>query len=422
MALSKATFSTSFIPSEVLFFFDVRVVDWSITYQCRKRPSRPKQAWKTGYSNVRKHLMSCIGPDYMERFKEAKRDQVNPLGFESEKFISNRELSVFRWIEWLIMRGMPLSEVENPLTRSICRLDTVCSNSMKLYITNLVPLVEQVIRKKLPVFFGIMLDGWTDVFTHYIGIIATFMEDGKYYEILLGCSPPLNEKSYTADEHYSLLVVVLENYGKSIGSPAVLIGDNCSTNKALADLMGIPLIGCGCHKLNLAVKAYLARRPAIGKTIARVDKAVSQKMRNLKAAGALRDLTPLTPIKRNVTRWSSTHKMLERFLRIEVSARQLDDIDPFRRSDLEWIKEVMSALTNFKSTMTDLQRKGQHIGAVHDTFGLMTEDYPELKDYLAADAAISHNPLFESAVVKIINGEQDSLTIEEKAKVSSFLV
>ncbi|KAJ8538997.1 hypothetical protein ON010_g12874 [Phytophthora cinnamomi] len=132
--------------------------------------------------------------------------------------------------------------------------------------------------------------------------------------------------------------------------------------------MGIPLTGFGCHKLNPAVKAYLARRPAVEKTITRVDKIVSQ-LRNLKAAVALRELTSLTPIWLNVT------------------------------------------------IMTDLQKKGQHIGAVHYTFGLMTEDYLELKDYLAADAAIADSPLFESAVVKIINGEKASLTVEEKDQV-----
>ncbi|KAH7480052.1 uncharacterized protein KRP23_6833 [Phytophthora ramorum] len=82
----------------------------------------------------------------------------------------------------------------------------------------------------------------------------------------------------------------------------------------------------------------------------------------------------------------------------------------------------MPSLKNFKSVMTDLQKQGQHIGTVHDTFKMMTEDYPELKNYLAADAAISHSPEFEAATVKIINGEQDSLTDREKARVSCFLV
>ncbi|GMF28035.1 unnamed protein product [Phytophthora fragariaefolia] len=280
--------------------------------------------------------------------------------------------------------------------------------------------ISEKITERLSFFFGIMFDGWTDVSTHYIAVIATFMKNGVYYEVLLGCSPPLKEKSYTAEEYYVLLESVLAIYGESIKVHAVLIEDNCATNKALADLMSVPLIGCGYHMLNIAIKAYLARRPAIEKTIARVGKTMSQ-MRNLKAAGALRELTSLTPIKRNVTRWSSTHKMLQRFLQIEGSARQLDDIDAIRRADLDRIKSVMPALKDFKGIMTELQNKGQHIGVVHETFELMTEDYTELKDYLATDATISHNLQFEAAVVKIIRGEQEKLTSEEKVRVSSFL-
>ncbi|GMF51052.1 unnamed protein product [Phytophthora fragariaefolia] len=150
---------------------------------------------------------------------------------------------------------MPISEVDNPLTRSMSQLNSVCSNSIMLYITHLVPLVEQKITKRLQIFYGIMFDGWTDLSMHYIAVIATFMGNGVYYEVLLDCSPPLNEKSYTAKEHYALLESVLAIYGKSIKARAVLIGDNCATDKPLADLMNVPLIGCGCHKLNLAIKA-----------------------------------------------------------------------------------------------------------------------------------------------------------------------
>ncbi|KAL4144762.1 hypothetical protein PRNP1_013888 [Phytophthora ramorum] len=114
--------------------------------------------------------------------------------------------------------------------------------------------------------------------------------------------------------------------------------------------------------------------------------------------------------------------MIRRFLRLDVQARQLDDVDTIRCADAERIKTVMPSLKNFKSIMTDLQKQGRHIGTVHEAFKMMTEDYPELKDYVAADAAISHSPEFEAATVKIINGEQDSLTDREKARVSCFLV
>ncbi|KAG3120907.1 hypothetical protein PI125_g758 [Phytophthora idaei] len=222
---------------------------------------------------------------------------------------------------------MPLSEVDDPLTLSLAGHASISSSSLGLYITHLVPLVEKIISKSLPDLFGIMMDGCTDGSTHYICVIATYMEDKVYREVLLGCSPPLNEKNkYTAEEHYELLRYALAIYGKSGTSLAVLIGDNCSTNMPLADLIEVPLIGCGCHKLNLAVKSFLSRRPVVKKTISEVDKVVSQ-LRNLKAAGALRELTPLCAVKRTVTSWSSTHKMLERFLKIESAAKQLGDVN-----------------------------------------------------------------------------------------------
>ncbi|KAK1931473.1 hypothetical protein P3T76_013229 [Phytophthora citrophthora] len=244
---------------------------------------------------------------------------------------------------------------------------------------------------------------------------------GIYREVQLGCSPPLNEQHYTADERYNLVKFVLAIYGKSITSPSVLMGDNCSTNKVLADRMGIPLVGCGCHKLNLAVKPFLGRRDAVEQSIACVDAVITQ-LRNIKAAGSLRALTPLAPIKRNVTRWSSTHSMLNRYLKIEKELKQIDDVDTIRRTDLEHIKDILSSMDNFKDVTTDLQRKGEHIGSVHDMFQIMLEDYPEMKDYLAVDTAISPKPLFESAVVKIINGKHDSLTAAEKNLVKKFLV
>ncbi|KAG3120906.1 hypothetical protein PI124_g854 [Phytophthora idaei] len=52
MALNSNAFSTSYIPEEMLFFFDVYVIDETVTYPCHKCPSKPKQAWKTGYSNL----------------------------------------------------------------------------------------------------------------------------------------------------------------------------------------------------------------------------------------------------------------------------------------------------------------------------------------------------------------------------------
>ncbi|ETK80791.1 hypothetical protein L915_13631 [Phytophthora nicotianae] len=125
MALNKAAFSTSSIPEGVIFFFDVEVVDKNVTYQCRK----------------------CS--DYMKKFT-SKKAQFNPLGFTREKYISDKEFSVFRWLEWVVMRNMPLSVVDNPLTRSLAGHDSIFSNCLATYITRLVSLVQASIRKTLP--------------------------------------------------------------------------------------------------------------------------------------------------------------------------------------------------------------------------------------------------------------------------------
>ncbi|POM62383.1 hypothetical protein PHPALM_28470 [Phytophthora palmivora] len=180
---------------------------------------------------------------------------------------------------------------------------------MVIYITRLVLLVEARICEMIPEHYGIMFDGWSDGITHYIGVITTFMGNGVYREVLLGCSPPLNEKQYTAAERYALL------------EPAAL-----------------------------------------------------------------------------------------------------DDIDNVQRADSERIRSIMPTLADFRSVMTDLQKTRQHIGDVHGIFQGLTEDYPELKDYITADANISHSPLFESAVVKILDGKKESLTSEERALVKRFVI
>ncbi|ETL87485.1 hypothetical protein L917_13343 [Phytophthora nicotianae] len=126
MALNKAAFSTSSIPEGVIFFFDVEVVDKNVTYQCPK----------------------CS--DYMKKFTTSKKAQFNPLGFTREKYISDKAFSVLRWLEWVVMRNMPLSEVDNPLTRSLAGHDSIFSNCLATYIIRLVSLVEASIRKTLP--------------------------------------------------------------------------------------------------------------------------------------------------------------------------------------------------------------------------------------------------------------------------------
>lgn len=110
------------------------------------------------------------------------------------EYVAKRDLVDFRWIEWVRMRNMPLAEVVNPLTRELAGIsssDHVSSRSLPLYIKYLVLLVEAEIAS---VFSPSCSTGWADKPTHYVAVFAMFVDDNKVREMLLGSSPPLDEK------------------------------------------------------------------------------------------------------------------------------------------------------------------------------------------------------------------------------------
>ena len=78
---------------------------------------------------------------------------------------------------------------------------------------------------------------------------------------LLAFSPLIDETSQSAAQQYVFLEMTLSQYGKSMEDNVVaLIADNCETNKALADICNVPLVGCHSHRLALAVKEYLTNK------------------------------------------------------------------------------------------------------------------------------------------------------------------
>ena len=76
--------------------------------------------------------------------------------------------------------------------------------------------------------------------------------------VLLSFSPLLEDAfDFTAESHKSYLEYVLKLFNKSCANVVCLVGDNCSTNKRLAELMGVPLVGCASHRFNLACQRFL---------------------------------------------------------------------------------------------------------------------------------------------------------------------
>jgi hypothetical protein len=75
----------------------------------------------------------------------------------------------------------------------------------------------------------------------------------------LGFSPLLDETEYTAERHAELIDYVLRVFHKTRESLICIVGDNCAVNKALADVLDVPLIGCAAHRFNLACQKYLEK-------------------------------------------------------------------------------------------------------------------------------------------------------------------
>jgi hypothetical protein len=177
-----------------------------------------------------------------------------------------------------------------------------------------------------------------------------------------------------------------------------LVADNAAVNTCLADLLEIPMIGCASHRFNLACKSYLKKYEA---NISKIN-SLMVSLRNVKQAGKLRTRTPLEPVTRNDTRWSSTYDMLLRFFRIREF---LDDTDSalvhYMPTPLE-VNELSLALDDlkeFESTTKLLQDEKRTMSEVRVIFDAILSRYPEMERYISKCGNIVHSPSFETAIV-----------------------
>ncbi|GMF09568.1 unnamed protein product [Phytophthora lilii] len=185
----------------------------------------------------------------------------------------------------------------------------------------------------------------------------------------------------SADGHLFAIERFLPVFGITIEGCKFLVGDNCSVSKRLADIMGVPLVGCASHRLNLAVRDYLApHEPALEEV-----QQVMRKLRTLKQAAKLRLKTPLVPIVLQDTRWSSTFSMLKRYFRLRefLSAddEELADILPSRTTHRQ-LEEFLSKLRCVESVSKMLQPDGLTLLDVRDLFDGLLEVRPSMVKYL----------------------------------------
>jgi hypothetical protein len=157
-------------------------------------------------------------------------------------------------MEQVVLENLPFSFVDKAVNRRNSRLNPISSKGLKDAISVVTKKVEEHISRILPNKFALVFDGWSSGDTHFVAVLVSFIEKEVKKLYLLAISPMQDETSQSAAEHKAFLLSTLATYGKSLSNVCAFIGDNCSTNQALATSCSVPLIGCFSHVLNLAVK------------------------------------------------------------------------------------------------------------------------------------------------------------------------
>ncbi|ETI38118.1 hypothetical protein F443_16070 [Phytophthora nicotianae P1569] len=173
--------------------------------------------------------------------------------------------------------------------------------------------------------------------------------------------------------------------------------------------------------LNLAVQAYLQSYKDELDSIPNL----MRKLRTLNHAAKLRAKTPLRPVLRQDTRWSSTYAMVDCYFClagfIEADDEELCELMPSPRS----VKRLLSLLSDLKrieSVSKSLQCETTTILDVRLWFDGLIEVEPSFAEYLAPRARIVHSPDFESGCTKVLDGEGAKLTWAESAALEPFAI
>jgi hypothetical protein len=282
--------------------------------------------------------------------------------------------------------------------------------------------------ENLPTKFGLLFDGWSHANIHYLATFAVFSLDDNFPKFpLLEFLPLKNEEDLSASSYNEAFNNIMLKYKRDPEDVLFLIGDNCATNIKASRDRQIPLIGCASHRLNLAVKLFLTEHNSVLEKL----NLLMKKFKTIKGKAFLKNNGFLMAKSINQTRWSSTFKMIERYLDLInyenglIFALLGDNmsflpllLSPFENKE---IKEIFVKLQKMNSVCLYLQKTDTSLSDVRILFDKLVKEFPIMSSFLSADAEIIKYPQFESGIVKLQNQEEHLLNSEEKKCLDIFL-
>ncbi|KAH9111106.1 hypothetical protein LEN26_013546 [Aphanomyces euteiches] len=416
----------AFTPKEIAAFFfkhggestirdpKTKRIRTMVTYNCMGCvPSTVVTIKKnTGYQNLAQHVYT-FHKDHLSQMRQAHGPgKVTSIGHA----VSDKALNVFGCLDWIVHSNLPFSFFESARTKQYSDLDGIGATTVRKYLQLVTQQVESEVSSILPTKSGLMFDGWSSRNEHFLAVFAVFAAGGKLTTPLLSMAPLIDselscddsrEVSHGAREHQLFLGTILANYGRDLESVSFMVCDNCGVNRRVSKNLGVPMISCASHRLNLAVKKYMETFYADEVECVRRVMVALKTLNNgvrLKKAG-----TYLSPITYNATRWSSMHDMIALYLELKpfistFSDRSFLDILPTVQQDHS-INELVSHLRLFECVSKHLQKDDVGMPNVRTLFDGLIDLYPTMASHIGRDASIVESPSFENAIVKLQNGE-----------------
>ncbi|KAG6965596.1 hypothetical protein JG688_00007125 [Phytophthora aleatoria] len=323
-------------------------------------------------------------------------------------------MEIFKWMEWVVVRNQALSEVDDPMTRSLVATKPTSPKALVRYMRHVAAKVGARIVVDMSDEFGIIFDGWTSGTLHIVAVYGLFAKDRMLQQVMLAVSPA--EYGQGADAHIELIDAILDVYKKDISMIIFNGADNCATNKAIATRLRVPLIGSAIHRINLAVCRFLEAYQSLIDQV----QALCVQLRYPNNAAELARHTKYKLLKVDATRWSSTYQMLARYVKIRDVIKMVaavEDLLP-RPSTHRQIVQLVNKLVALNSVCVKLQSEDCNLGDVRVLFDALMAKYPATSRHLGSSARIVYFPVFESAVVKLLLDR--AMATEEEEVVTRF--
>ncbi|KAE8903768.1 hypothetical protein PF005_g8796 [Phytophthora fragariae] len=93
-------------------------------------------------------------------------------------FVDEVTINIYQWMRWIIQRNLPITKVENKLTREEVTMKPTTARTIKVCMRYAAGKVGRVISSEMGESFYLIFDGWTSNSLYFPGIFAVYVLKG----------------------------------------------------------------------------------------------------------------------------------------------------------------------------------------------------------------------------------------------------